>query len=122
MADKRISELPNLASIQDDAMFVVEYNGVAYHLTGKQFKAFAESLGGGSSGGTDGSGTTTGECTCVYVGEGEMPEGYHIQIIPNGEAAQLPPTVTAADDGKFLRVVNGAWAAVALPSAEGGAF
>ena len=52
MADKRISELPNLASIQDDAMFVVEYNGVAYHLTGKQFKAFAESLGGGSNGET----------------------------------------------------------------------
>lgn len=32
------------------------------------------------------------------------------------------PTVTADDNGKFLRVVNGAWVAVALESAEGGSF
>lgn len=114
MADKRISQLPNLSSIQDSAMLVVEYNGVAYHLTGKQLKDYAASIAG--------SGGTSGECTCVYVGEGEMPEGYNIQIIPNGEAAELLPTVTTADDGKFLRVVDGAWAAVVLPNAEGGAF
>lgn len=55
MADKRISELPNLSSIQDSALLVVEYNGVAYHLTGKQLKDYAESIagsGGGSSGGS----------------------------------------------------------------------
>ena len=118
MADKHISDLPNLASIQDSAKFVVEYNGVAYHLTGKQLKAFAESIGGGNTGGS----TATGDCTCVYVGEGEMPEGYNIQIIPSGEVAELLPGVTTADNGKFLRVVNGAWAAEALPNAEGGAF
>ena len=28
------------------------------------------------------------------------------------------PSVTAADNGSFLRVVNGSWAAAALPSAE----
>ena len=32
------------------------------------------------------------------------------------------PTVTADDNGKFLRVVDGKWAAVALESAEGGSF
>ena len=32
------------------------------------------------------------------------------------------PTVTTSDNGKFLRVVNGAWAAVAIPDANGGSF
>ena len=32
------------------------------------------------------------------------------------------PTVTASDNGKFLQVVNGAWAAVAIPNANGGNF
>lgn len=37
--------------------------------------------------------------------------------IPNGV-----PSVTTADNGKFLRVVNGAWAAVAIANANGGSF
>ena len=32
------------------------------------------------------------------------------------------PTVTTADNGKFLRVVNGVWAADTVPSAGGVAF
>ena len=32
------------------------------------------------------------------------------------------PNVTAADNGKFLRVVSGAWAAVKIPNANGGSF
>ena len=32
------------------------------------------------------------------------------------------PSVTAADNGKFLRVVNGAWAAAAIDNANGGSF
>lgn len=32
------------------------------------------------------------------------------------------PMVTASDNGKFLRVVNGAWAAVTIPDANGGNF
>ncbi len=32
------------------------------------------------------------------------------------------PTVTSSDNGKVLRVVNGAWAAVNLPSASGNSF
>lgn len=32
------------------------------------------------------------------------------------------PAVTTADNGKFLRVVNGVWAAVAIANANGGSF
>ena len=40
-------------------------------------------------------------------------------------AADMPaglPDVTAADNGKFLRVVNGAWAAETVPNAGGASF
>ena len=39
---------------------------------------------------------------------------------PKGEPG--PPAVTAADNGKFLRVVNGFWTAEAVPSAGGASF
>lgn len=32
------------------------------------------------------------------------------------------PTVTASDNGKFLRVVNGAWAAASISDANGVSF
>jgi hypothetical protein len=32
------------------------------------------------------------------------------------------PAVTTTDNGKFLRVVNGAWAAVTIPDANGVSF
>ena len=32
------------------------------------------------------------------------------------------PTVGTADNGKFLRVINGAWAAAEIPNANGGSF
>ena len=32
------------------------------------------------------------------------------------------PAVTASDNGKFLRVVNGAWSAETIPNANGGSF
>lgn len=32
------------------------------------------------------------------------------------------PAVAATDNGKFLRVVNGAWAAVSIENANGGSF
>ena len=35
---------------------------------------------------------------------------------------QEVPAVTATDDGKFLRVVSGAWAAVSIANANGGSF
>lgn len=32
------------------------------------------------------------------------------------------PNITTADNGKFLRVVSGAWAAVSIANANGGSF
>lgn len=44
----------------------------------------------------------------------------------NGETGAVKvrevPSVTAADNGKFLRVVSGAWAAVEIANANGGSF
>ena len=38
------------------------------------------------------------------------------------DAAKELPNVTASDNGKFLRVVSGAWAAVEIANANGGSF
>lgn len=38
---------------------------------------------------------------------------------PKGDTGAGVPTVTASDNGKVLRVVNGEWAAAELPSATG---
>ena len=40
----------------------------------------------------------------------------------NKDLAKELPTVTTADNGKFLRVVSGAWAAAEIPNANGGSF
>ena len=37
-------------------------------------------------------------------------------------SAKELPTVTTADNGKFLRVVSGAWAAAEIANAHGGRF
>ena len=119
----------------------------------------------------------------IYIGSGEMPEGYVLQIDPEGTADTIPtktselqndsgfitssdlptktsqlvndsgfttasdlptktsqlendsgfitasdlpnpelPSVTEADNGKVLRVVNGVWAAALIPNAEGVGF
>ena len=81
----------------------------------------------------------------IYIGSGEMPEGYVLQIDPDGSATTIPtktsqldndsgyitaddlpadelPSVTESDNGKVLRVVDGVWAAVAIPNAEGVGF
>lgn len=65
MADKKISELPNLADISDDALLVVEFAGKSYNLTGAQLKAYVAAAGG--SGGSGGSGSGGGDMTrAVY--------------------------------------------------------
>ena len=38
------------------------------------------------------------------------------------DAAKELPSVTPSDNGKFLRVVSGAWAAVEIANANGGSF
>ena len=47
---------------------------------------------------------------------------YHLIAIDRDEAGDTLPAVTASDNGKFLRVVSGAWAAQAVPSAESNSF
>ena len=96
------------------------------------------------SGGSGGSGGLGGKDE-IYIGSGEMPEGYVLQIDPEGTADTIPtktsqlendsgfitvgdlpnpelPSVTEADNGKVLRVVNGMWAAALIPNAEGVGF
>lgn len=50
---------------------------------------------------------------------GDAVKGYIDNRVSN---YGMLPTPAAADEGKFLRVVNGAWAAVSLPSASGVSF
>jgi hypothetical protein len=51
-------------------------------------------------------------------------EAFGQQIQANAEAvAKIKlPVVTAEDNGKFLRVTDGAWAAVSIEAAEGASF
>ena len=53
------------------------------------------------------------------------PPPYPVTSV-NGQTGAITvhevPTVTTSDNGKFLRVVNGAWAAVAIANANGGSF
>ena len=53
-----------------------------------------------------------GDTTTSYDGSAEQ----------NVEIPEGVPSVTTADNGKFLRVVSGAWAAAAIDNANGGSF
>lgn len=54
MADTTIGALPNLADVSDDALLVVEFQGVAYHITGAQWKAYAVAAAAGVNKGDPG--------------------------------------------------------------------
>ena len=55
----------------------------------------------------------------------QNPPPYPVTSV-NGETGAITirevPAVTTSDNGKFLRVVNGVWAAVTIPDANGGSF
>ena len=55
----------------------------------------------------------------------QNPPPYPVTSV-NGQTGAVTvrevPHVTASDNGKFLRVVNGAWAAVEIANANGGSF
>lgn len=61
----------------------------------------------------------------IYYGTTPPTGDTHpVWIDPGGDHDDggLLPAVTAADNGKFLRVVNGAWAAAAINDANGVSF
>lgn len=83
------------------------------------------------------SGVGTSESNCVFNGicfDHANQIQYSVILyynISNGSVEQVLlteisnsalPTVTTADNGKFLRVVSGAWAAATVDNANGGAF
>ena len=53
---------------------------------------------------------------------GNKVTSYDGSYTVNVEIPEGVPSVTTADNGKFLRVVNGAWAAVEIANANGGRF
>ena len=53
---------------------------------------------------------------------GDTTTSYDGSAAKTVEIPKGVPAVTAGDNGKFLRVVNGAWAAAAIDNANGGSF
>lgn len=51
MADKHIGALPAAVSVYDDSLFVMEQQGTAMKVTGRQIRAMAGTGTGGSGGG-----------------------------------------------------------------------
>lgn len=54
------------------------------------------------------------------IGVNTACDGYY--SLPSGGGGSDLPSVTSSDNGKFLRVVNGAWAAASVPNANGVSF
>ena len=58
----------------------------------------------------------------VWIDSADAAEGFWgTRYTLSGDETFLPD-VTASDNGKFLRVSNGAWAAVTITNANGGSF
>lgn len=87
MADKKISELPNLVDVSDDALLVVEFQGTAYNLTGAQWKAFAVKAAQG-----------------VNKGDPGFSPTVQVEDISGGHRV----TITDAENTEVFDVLNGA--------------
>lgn len=106
------TELDRLNAAKNSLKTAIEGKGVAVpdgtKLDG--YSALVDQISGGGGGN-------------VYVGtEPPTDPNTDVWIDPSGEASEILPQVTAADNGKFLRVVNGNWAAESVPNAEGVGF
>lgn len=125
MADTTIGALPNLADVSDDALLVVEFQGVAYHITGAQWKAYAVAAAAGVNKGDPGkdgvsptvevvdivgghrvSFTDKNSTKSVDVLDGEpgFSPTLSISTIKNGHRI----TITDATGTKIVDVLNGA--------------
>ena len=72
-----------------------------------------------------GGGTAEVTPASIVTATGQMTEEQAAQTLENLNAASSArqlPVVSASDNGKFLRVVSGAWAAATVPSAEDASF
>lgn len=69
-------------------------------------------------------GTASGSIETAIPGTDYLAEAPVTSV--NGKTGDVTvseiPSVTASDNGKFLRVVSGAWAAVSISDAHGGSF
>lgn len=80
--------------------------------------------GADGSNGKDGTNGKDGAPGIYYGATQPTGDTHPVWIDPGGDHDDggLLPAVTAADNGKFLRVVNGAWAAAAINDANGVSF
>lgn len=86
--------------------------------SGKQAKVTASGMLKG-----DGNGGVTSATAGTDYGTYSKPaNGIPSSDFDSSTQALLLPAVTNVDNGKFARVVNGAWAAVTIPEAAGGDF
>ena len=58
----------------------------------------------------------------VHIDSDGNAEGYWGTRYTLSGSEKFLPSVTAADNGKFMCVANGAWNAVTVPDAEGGSY
>lgn len=58
----------------------------------------------------------------VHIDSDGNAEGYWGARYTLSGSEKFLPSVTAADNGKFMCVANGAWSAVTVPDAEGGSY
>lgn len=65
--------------------------------------------------------TTRNAFTKIVAGTG-LSSSYASQTLTITNTQIGLPAVTSSDNGKFLSVVEGAWAAVTIPAANGGSF
>ena len=93
-------------------------NGPGVDMSGYQEKITAIGILKGDGNG----GVTPAEAGTDYGTYSKPANGIPSSDFDSSTQAQLLPAVTSVDDGKFARVVNGAWAAVTIPEAAGGDF
>ena len=107
---------------QADKQEIAEDAAALVDLSGKQNKITASGiLQGDGNGNISAAETMQTSAVPIPVGIIKGANGNLAQA-EAGTDYMAPVAVTSADNGKFLRVVNGAWAAAAINNANGGSF
>ena len=107
---------------QADKQEIAEDAAALVDLSGQQNKIMASGiLQGDGNGNISAAETMQTSAVPIPVGIIKGANGNLAQA-EAGTDYMAPVAVTSADNGKFLRVVNGAWAAAAIDNANGGSF